>query len=279
MSVLNKITIGYKLVLEIDHDPTVVGTPAPVGSEALRNDANVGKAYLKYGPNDTDWASFQTGVDTAGWAYADSIANLNSASMPMYFGTKDANHDIIMVRNSVEMMRFSSGLIKLKQFVLFDGLSGEVASNGAFLNLKAPIVRQTANSYTEIDSELNALERKYMKSNSATLASGLNQSRPTPDLPQTESIMEVVTTVIDPTDNTKFAQWVKTYRVHKANGIAGAVTVELLQDDMTKRSQAMGNLRVSHTIDLNQVTTSFTNAPDANNYQISTFVKELIAKI
>lgn len=284
MAILNKITVGNKLVLEVNANPISAGANAPIGSQALWKDDTdplfpVGRSYLKIGPADTDWTAYQVGQDTAGWYFADSVSALNETSVARYLGTKSGNFDIVFVRNSVEMIRLANNLIKLKNYIVFDGVDGEIASTGTFLNLKAPVVRIVASVNTEIDSESNALERKYMKSNADTLANGLNQPRPSADSVPTESIMEVITTVVDKADSSKFAQWVKTYRVYKANGVGGAVTVELLQDDLTKASQNMGNIRVSHAIALAQITTSFTNIPDANSYQISTFVKELIAKL
>lgn len=278
--ILNKITVGNKLVLEIDHDPTSVSTPAPIGSQALRNNAGAGVSYLKFGVNDTDWVAYQTGVDTAGWVFADSLSNLNTSSEVRYFGTKAGDFDIVFARNNVEIMRLKSDQLLLdKNLVFGSSVQNAIVVASQSLTNKAPITIQSASGYAKIDNEANALELRYMKTNGATLASGLNQPRPNDITNPTESILEITTTVVDPADPTKYAHWIKTYRVYKANGLAGAISVELMQDDMTRRSSGMGSLRVSHAIDNAQILTSFTNAPDVNNYKISSFVKEYVAKI
>jgi len=61
-SILNLITIGEKKYLVVDADPSAGGgTEGEVGSLAVFEDnSNVGKAYLKVGPLDTDWSEFTT---------------------------------------------------------------------------------------------------------------------------------------------------------------------------------------------------------------------------
>jgi hypothetical protein len=56
-TILNLITVGEKLILEVDANPgAAAGTPAPVGSLAFLEDAGpLGENYIKVGPLDTDW--------------------------------------------------------------------------------------------------------------------------------------------------------------------------------------------------------------------------------
>ena len=56
-TILNQITVGEKLVLEVDAAPGAgAGTPAPVGSLAMLEDTGpLGTNWIKVGPLDTDW--------------------------------------------------------------------------------------------------------------------------------------------------------------------------------------------------------------------------------
>lgn len=276
MAILNKITVGNKLVLEINHDPSSVATSAPIGSEAMRDDAGTGKSYLKVGASDTAWVPFQTGVDTAGWAFADSIANLNSAIADSYFGTKNgSDFDIKFLRNGEEHFRLKQFETMFLKAISFLPTVGAISAPDN-LNIASPVLR--LNAEIKISSSGETYDKRYGLSSLVSLASGLNVSRPMNESLKTESLMEVVTTVVHNSDSTKNAQWVKSYRVSKADGSSGAVTFELLQDDLTKRNN-VGNLRVSHSVSLAQVVTSFTNVPDGDQYKVTTFVKELLATI
>jgi hypothetical protein len=61
-NILDLITIGEKKYLVVDSDPSLVsGTPAEVGSVAVWQDGlDVGRMYLKIGPNDVDWDKVST---------------------------------------------------------------------------------------------------------------------------------------------------------------------------------------------------------------------------
>lgn len=52
---LNQTTIGKKLHMEVDADPTITSTPATIASIALFDDAGTGKMFLKSGALDTSW--------------------------------------------------------------------------------------------------------------------------------------------------------------------------------------------------------------------------------
>lgn len=54
MAKLAQITIGKKLMIEVNSDP-MLGLAAPVGSQAVWDNAGVGSYYFKYGVLDTDW--------------------------------------------------------------------------------------------------------------------------------------------------------------------------------------------------------------------------------
>jgi len=61
----NQITVGGKLILEVDSDPSAAsGTPAPVGSEAmLEGGGPLGTNWIKVGPLDTAWDKVVTVSD------------------------------------------------------------------------------------------------------------------------------------------------------------------------------------------------------------------------
>jgi hypothetical protein len=59
MAKLNQITIGGKLAIEVNADPSA-GLIAPIGSFALFSDTGVGKLYLKVGASDTSWSLVTT---------------------------------------------------------------------------------------------------------------------------------------------------------------------------------------------------------------------------
>lgn len=104
--ILSKITVGNILVFEVNENPSVVGLYAPVGSQAYFDDAGVGKAYLKFGGADTDWAAYQTGTEPSDWKFTTDANQLNVATAKAYFGTKaGSNFDIEFQRNGeVEML-------------------------------------------------------------------------------------------------------------------------------------------------------------------------------
>lgn len=99
MAILGLVTIRGKRHLEIDADPTINATPAPVGSLAMFDDAGTGKVYKKSGPNDTDWVEGFSPVNT------DNFWQLggNTLSQAESMGSA-SNHDVSFLRDGVAAM-------------------------------------------------------------------------------------------------------------------------------------------------------------------------------
>jgi hypothetical protein len=57
MSVKAQVTINETLIVEVDSDPSMDGVDAPLSSIALIDNNISGKAWIKIGPNNTDWES------------------------------------------------------------------------------------------------------------------------------------------------------------------------------------------------------------------------------
>lgn len=82
MSKLAQITIGGKLYLEIDADPTSAGLTAPIGSLAVWNNAGVGKLYLKSGSANTAWSETGGVVDLTPFLRADGTVAIAGSQLP-----------------------------------------------------------------------------------------------------------------------------------------------------------------------------------------------------
>ena len=89
MAKLNQITIGGKLAIEVNADPSA-GLIAPIGSFALFSDAGVGKLYLKVGASDTSWSLVTTdgAIDLTPYLKRDG-------SLPMTGDLNVATNDIV----------------------------------------------------------------------------------------------------------------------------------------------------------------------------------------
>ncbi len=74
MAILDLITVGDRVVVVVDANPSIVGLAAEQGSLASFVDAGVGTLYIKTGTLDTDWT--KTASSGAGEYTADQIANV-----------------------------------------------------------------------------------------------------------------------------------------------------------------------------------------------------------
>jgi hypothetical protein len=82
MAKLAQITIGDKLFIEVDNNPTL-GYPAPVGSFATwDNGSGVGTCYFKNGPLDTDWNFFDVGIVIADYLRKDGTIAVEGSLLP-----------------------------------------------------------------------------------------------------------------------------------------------------------------------------------------------------
>lgn len=82
MGKLAQITIGDKLFIEVDSDPTL-GYPAPIGSFATwDNGSGVGTCYFKNGALDTDWNFFDVGIVIADYLRRDGTITMSGTLKP-----------------------------------------------------------------------------------------------------------------------------------------------------------------------------------------------------
>lgn len=94
MAIKGLITIRGKHFLEVDADPSQNATPAPIGSQAMFDDAGEGKAYIKFGALDTDWREGFREIDPSSFWQLDGQAIGASSSL----GSTD-NFDVSVIRN------------------------------------------------------------------------------------------------------------------------------------------------------------------------------------
>lgn len=117
MAIKNKITVGLKQILEVDANPMLSATPAPIGSHAMWQDGTVGKAYLKTGAGDTDWMAYQVGNEPADWKFVYDKTQLNEANAISYFGTNalSQDEDVRFVRQGQDIFAMTSSGIQFLQ--------------------------------------------------------------------------------------------------------------------------------------------------------------------
>lgn len=249
MAILNKITVGGKLVLELDASPISSGVPAPQGSHAMFNDGGVGRSYLKVGALDTDWLAYQTGSDAPAWNFAQNASGLNDALAKSYFGTKSGNFDIEIRRNDVMVMDLRSTTINL-------GIGHFVKDSGEIRFTSGGNIALSANTSFSVISTAGQeySGTYYLKSyqhSSSTRAyhkeSAVGSSPADGDATNTLSVetviagrnrMAVVYISVIATDGTSLMMK-KTVHLNQAN------VVELIQDDFTSKNALALGISVS----------------------------------
>lgn len=146
MAIKNRITVGLKQILEVDANPMLSATPAPIGSHAMWQDGAIGKAYLKTGAGDTDWMAYQVGNEPADWRFTTDANNLNEATAKAYFGTKSgSDFDIAFRRNGQNVFTLlqnsevqfdgdiSFSMFSGKQIKAYSGQISVIAPNLSFI--------------------------------------------------------------------------------------------------------------------------------------------------
>jgi len=109
MAIISKITVGGKLVLEVNADPSLNATPAPIGSKALFNDAGTGKEYLKVSASDTSWQMVVSGaIDLSPYLKKDGSVALEGHLLPsgqntINLGSEALHYNSFYIR-SLEIM-------------------------------------------------------------------------------------------------------------------------------------------------------------------------------
>lgn len=239
MAIKNRITVGLKQLLEVDANPMLSATPAPIGSQAMWMDGTVGKAYLKIGALDTDWASFQTGVDTAGWNFASSLAGLNDSAEDRYLGTKSGDFNIHFVRNNVDIFQVTSeGIAFSLPTGILSGFTVQVSASNVLYLTSSTRIEQTSKKFTRdiksaSDGSPVVIETKQSEkiiTSGATQAISIASARPN------KHRMAVLKMQIYNNDGF-VANFVKTYSL-KADG-----NIEGHQDDYTMKASGHSDVR------------------------------------
>lgn len=281
MAILNRITVGFKQILEVDADPTVTATPAPIGSEAFFDDAGVGKSYLKFGASDTQWASYQTGAEPSDWKFATDANQLNVATAKAYFGTKTgSDYDIEFQRNGVAKVTIASSDFKIHSDLTFvDTSSTYIRHNTGSINIEANNTMGLKGS-TVIENINNTHQRYFRNGGGSPVAFEINDFK-------TETIPDASANF-----TTFFAdQAVGSHRLVKAelhyfNGAGDSMILEksvhinssnqivVVQDDFTSKSSALSSVQCVVSYAGGQVEFALSGLPAGTAKRVSLFVSE-----
>jgi len=167
MTIKAKITVGGKLVLSMDSNPTLLGgTPAPIGSQALVNIAGVGSTWLKSGANDIDWLMIATGISEDGWNMVYNVNDLDAPVANAFFGSSATAFDgkITFVRRGTSIMEFlTNNKLSIMKEIVMSEASAVISFNSTL------VIGDTTNSKTihliasniDINSGLNGRMLEY----------------------------------------------------------------------------------------------------------------------
>ena len=146
MAIKAKITVGGKLVLSMDSNPTLLGgTPAPIGSQALVNIAGVGSTWIKSGANDVDWLMIATGASQDGWNMVYNVNNLDTPVANAFFGSSATAFDgkITFVRRGTSIMEFlTNNKLSIMKEIVMSEASAVISFNNTL------VIGDTTNSKT-----------------------------------------------------------------------------------------------------------------------------------
>lgn len=281
MAILNRITVGFKQILEVDADPSVSGVSAPIGSEAFFDDAGVGKSYLKFGSSDTQWASYQTGAEPSDWKFTTDANQLNVATAKAYFGTKTgSDFDIEFQRNGVAKVTIASSDFKIHSDLTFvDTSSAYIRHNTGSINIEANNTMGLKGS-TIIENINNTHQRYFRNGGGSPVAFEINDFK-------TETIPDASANF-----TTFFAdQAVGSHRLVKAelhyfNGAGDSMILEksvhinslnqivVVQDDFTSKSSALSSVQCVVSYAGGQVEFALSGLPAGTAKRVSLFVSE-----
>lgn len=162
MAIQGLITIRGKQFLEVDADPTQNATPAPIGSQAMFDDAGEGKAYIKFGALDTDWREGFREIDPSSFWQLDGQALGANSSL----GSSD-DFDVSIIRNGNYGVLLESARTRLG----FDGTPGidieaaavsilhEMSMNSnKIIELADPTNAQDAATKKYVDDEIASID-------------------------------------------------------------------------------------------------------------------------
>lgn len=301
MAILNKITVGNKLVLEVNANPISAGANAPIGSQALWKDDTdpllpVGRSYLKIGPADTDWTAYQVGQDVEGWYFGTDVASLNEATTTPYFGTKSGDFDLMFTRNGMPVFQVeqsgirlsnpSGGRIRSNNALILQATSGmTISTSSDDIMLTSPNYFRANTNETEIISKYvtnilkentsgsyGAVERKscHYKNSTSTMDSiNIDILSGTASLAK----MAIAKIFIYDNSNTLIANFVKTMTIDNSGAVIGS------QDDYTAKQSGHGSIRaeLSYSSVFQQWRVNLINLPSAS--QINVVFEEIVSTL
>lgn len=175
MAIISKITVGGKLVLEVNADPSVNATPAPIGSKALFNDAGVGKEYLKVSASDTSWQMVVSGaIDLSPYLKKDGSVALEGSLLPsgqntINLGSEALHYNSFYLR-SLEIMSAGVGRGSLR----YNGTALLLSSTSSNVKISpsTQIVDMTASRIINVQDPTSAQDastKKYVDDADALL--------------------------------------------------------------------------------------------------------------
>lgn len=277
MAILNRITVGFKQILEVDADPSVSGVSAPIGSEAFFDDAGVGKSYLKFGSGDTQWASYQTGAEPSDWKFTTDANQLNVATAKAYFGTKTgSDYDIEFQRNGLPRITLTSTDIVLHKDILFsDSFQGAIKNTVGSIAIQAGgDIAMLGNNFA-LSTNTNKFYKNYITGSGTDFDSYVPYSISNPSVTH-----EAVYTMFG--GLTKFIKVTITYQASNGDNMVLEKTIHvdssnnivLIQDDFTSKSSNLSGLLCSVTVLGNDLKFNFSGIPTGLGKKLALFVNQ-----
>lgn len=271
MAILNKITVGGKLVLELDASPISSGVPAPQGSHAMFNDGGVGRSYLKVGALDTDWLAYQTGSDAPAWVFTEDANLLNTSTALSYFGTKAGDFDVEFRRNNVKFIKFIKDVDTVLKLEIAQDIKllADKFQFGGFLNIEGGDLVQNISSIntvinpffgghtlsTSYTAKLNCVHRVVTLGAVVLPVSAVNTSANYQVSSTYSYVYEcIITLQCKVAGVKKYASFIK--NIHVSNGI-----INLTEDRGTYMHPDLAGLTITPVLDVNNRVQLEVNAP------------------
>lgn len=279
--ILNKITVGNKLILEIDHDPTVVNTPAPIGSQALRNNGGTGQAYLKFGSGDTQWASYQTGAEPSDWKFTTDANQLNVATAKAYFGTKTgSNFDIEMQRNGIAKITLATSDVKVHADLTFlDTSTAYVRHNTGGINFD--VATSLGLKSSTIIENINNMHQRYLRNGTGSPVAMKIEDFKTENVPNASTFytpyfadQAIGSHRLIKAELHYIADGGVSMMLEKTIHIDSANQIVLIQDDYTSKTATLASVQCAVSYTGGQVEFALTGLPAGTNKKVSMFICE-----
>lgn len=189
MSKLTQITLGDKLLIEVDANPSIAGLSAPIGSIAIwDNGIGAGFCYFKFGTLDTDWNYFDIGINITDYLKRDgsnsilgslspalataidlgasansfrdvfsqniklSASQLGLHSLLMSVGGIASDLDLMFKTNDVAINTNSKNVVLKTGAVSGTGVQGEVSVEASSLNMNSVNIKNLADPLSPQDA-------------------------------------------------------------------------------------------------------------------------------